>query len=70
MTSTAATEDDTSRILARPDIHRMVELHREWQKKRYTAGVYNTLGNIEFSKYYGWNWVEFLKAKKSAGYTY
>lgn len=67
------TEDDTFRVLARPDIHKMVVLHQDWQngeKHKSANGSYSSLKNIEFAKYYGWTWIEFLKAKKIAGYTY
>lgn len=67
------TEDDTFRILSRPSIHKMVVLHKEWVKKKSTRynGVYhqyNSMLNLEFAKYYGWGWVEYLKAKKESGY--
>ena len=63
------TEDDTFRILARPDIHKMVILHREWiQKERDRKGVYDSRKNITFCKHNGWQWIEFLREKKSAGY--
>lgn len=69
MTSTVGTEDDTFRILARPDIDKMVILHQECiLEHRDASGTYDQQKNIVFSKYYGWTWIEFLKAKKEAGY--
>ncbi len=60
------TEDDTFRILARPDIHAMVKLHIEW--KRYSRRPYNARLNIDFVKYYGWGWREFLDERRLHGY--
>jgi hypothetical protein len=69
-TSTAVTEDDTFRILARPDIHKMVILHTEWsQKQRALKDPFDTRKNIEFVKHHGWGWIEFLNAKKEKGYS-
>jgi hypothetical protein len=65
------TEDDTFRILARPSIHEMVELHRKWKIKHSRKdGSYNTVHNLSFVKHYGWTWFEYLRAKKEAGYTF
>jgi hypothetical protein len=60
------TEDDTFRILARPDIHEMVRLHAEYTKQWHAnnSGTYPTTENIRFAKHYGWNWVEFLDVKR------
>lgn len=66
--SMAMTEDDTFRILARPDIHKMYNLHKEWVQKHRKNGIYDQQKNITFAKYYGWTWFEYLKAKKAAGY--
>lgn len=64
-------EDDTFRVLARPDIEKMVELHREWvSARRSVNGVYDQQNNIKFAKYYGWTWIEYLKARREAGYTF
>lgn len=64
------TEDDTFRILARPNLDQMVELHAEfvygWRKKH--EGIYPTILNISFMRQHGWTWPEFLRAKKAAGY--
>ncbi len=63
------TEDDTFRILARPNIDKMVELHWEWKMKITDEGKpFNSSWNIPFMKYHGWTWMEFLRAKKDAGY--
>lgn len=68
-TETGKSEDDLFRVLARPDIEKMVTLHAEWvQSHRDFTGTYNQTKNIEFARYYGWTWTEFLKAKKEAGY--
>lgn len=65
-----STEDDTFRILARPNIDKMVVLHREWvAEHRKSNGTYDQQQNIQFAKYYGWTWITFLKAKKEAGYS-
>lgn len=62
-------EDDLFRVLARPDIEKMVILHADWiHSHRDCTGTYNQTKNIEFARYYGWTWIEFLKAKKEAGY--
>lgn len=67
--TTGRTEDDTFRVLARPNIEKMVELHPEWVSERRSAdGIYDQRHNIAFARYYGWTWIEFLKAKKEAGY--
>jgi len=64
------TEDDTFRILSRPSIHQMVSLHVEWKKKHQRRdGTYNSTHNLRFAKHYGWGWIEYLRAKKEAGYT-
>ncbi len=60
------TEDDTCRVLARPDIHEMVRLYNDYKKSRNVE--YSSLDNIRFAKYYGWGWLEFLTAKNAAGY--
>jgi len=63
------TEDDTFRILARPDIHEMVRLHWAWVKSITDEGKkFNSSWNITFMKSHGWTWLEFLRTKKSAGY--
>lgn len=59
------TEDDTFRILARPNIDKMSELHFDWKRKITDEGKpFNNMWNIEFMKYHGWTWTEFLRAKK------
>jgi hypothetical protein len=64
------TEDDTFRILARPNIDKMVDLHFAWRKKIISEGnLFNSSWNIPFMKYHGWTWTEFLIAKRNAGYT-
>ena len=66
------TEDDTFRVLARPDIHKMVVIYRNnrlnWEKKNDTT--YPSTQNIVICKHYGWGWIEFLVAKKNAGYSW
>lgn len=62
------TEDDTFRILARPDIHAMVTLHRQWILAHRKNHRYDQQHNIKFAKHYGWTWIEFIKARKEAGY--
>jgi hypothetical protein len=63
------TEDDTFRVLARPDIHKMVILHREWvQLHRGEDGTYDQQKNIKFARHYGWTWIEYLRARKEEGY--
>jgi hypothetical protein len=67
------TEDDTFRVLARPDIHTMVKLHQQYKvncRRGQPDQPYPSTKNISFCKYYGWDWVEFLIAKKEAGYSY
>lgn len=65
-----STEDDTFRVLARPNIEQMVELHFHWKKKITDKDkIFNSSLNISFMKYYGWTWLEFLRAKKDAGYS-
>lgn len=69
MSSNEYTEDDTFRVLARPNIHQMVELHFAWKRKITDGGKdFNSMWNIPFMKHYGWTWMEFLRAKKDAGY--
>ncbi len=64
------TEDDTFRILARPNIHKMVEMHNTWKiKVGKEHNVFNSMWNVSFMKYHGWTWVEFLREKKNAGYS-
>lgn len=63
------TEDDTFRVLARPNIHEMVELHITWKRSITDEGkTFNSMWNISFMKYHGWGWIEYLIAKKAAGY--
>lgn len=62
------TEEDTVRILCRPDIHRMVELYQIHKIERYSVEDYSSLNNIKFAKKHGWNWLQFLREKKKAGY--
>jgi hypothetical protein len=62
------TEEDTFNALRRPNIHEMVSLYHRWIFSNY-PGHKNTLHNIEFPKAHGWEWIEFLEAKKAAGYT-
>lgn len=61
-------EDDTFRILSRPDIHEMVKIYTEFKKDH--VGVYDTRWNIELVRKYKWDWIEFLVAKKAAGYVF
>lgn len=69
MSENVYTEDDTFRILARPNIHEMFELHIVWKRKFTDEGItFNSMWNIGFMKHYGWGWEEFLRAKKEAGY--
>lgn len=69
--TTNYTEEDTFRVLARPDVHVMFNLHREWKRKLAEDGTdFNSMWNISFMKYHGWTWVEFLRAKNDAGYSY
>ena len=69
LTGAEMTEDETFRILARPNIDRMVELHFIWKRKITDEGMaFNSSWNISFMKHHGWTWTEFLRAKKDAGY--
>lgn len=62
------TEDDTFRVLARPDIHEMYRLLSIHSRKWTDEGkLYPTPENIRFCKYYGWGWIEYLRAKRQAG---
>lgn len=62
-------EDDVFRILSKPDIHRMVVLHRKWVSDNQGAeGKYDQRKNIDFAVRYGWDWIEYLIARKIAGY--
>jgi hypothetical protein len=63
------TEDDTFRVLARPKLEQMMELHAAWKRKIHEDGAeFNTTWNIAFMKHHGWTWVEYLTAKHHAGY--
>ena len=72
MPPTLNTEDDLFRILKRPDIHAMVVLHRDWVRDHRDAGggIYDQRKNLELVKLYGWDWIEFLKARHEAGYSF
>jgi hypothetical protein len=62
------TEDDTFRVLARPNIHEMARMYAAWKKSEQAMGTFNTLKNIGFMKYYGWRWSDFLRERSAAGY--
>lgn len=59
------TEDDTFRILARPDVHELMTLYQKNMKKRGSA--YTSIENVSFCKYHGWRWREFLQEARAAG---
>lgn len=63
------TEDDTARVLSRPDIHEMEKLYRDFCFS-INYGKYNSLDNITFAKSYKWCWLEFLIARKKEGYVW
>lgn len=63
------TEDDTFRVLSRPNIHEMIYLHQQW-RNTFANNSFDSRWNINFLEKHGWDWVEFLKAKKAAGYTF
>lgn len=64
-----STEDDTFRILARPDVHKMHQLHQDWKSMHTdSTGKYDQQKNVVFARYYGWTWIEYLTARKEAGY--
>jgi hypothetical protein len=60
------TEDDTFRILARPSVHEMVRL--DGQRTRMKP--YCAISNIVWAKEHGWQWGEYQRARKAAGYNY
>lgn len=56
MSEKVYTEDDTFRILARPNIDKMVELHVMWKRKITDEGLtFNSSRNISFMKHHGWS---------------
>jgi hypothetical protein len=63
----AVTEDDTFRMLARPGIHEMVDLYVKWERVHV---VECSLERLAWSKHYGWQWGELVRAAKRAGYNY
>lgn len=61
------TEDDTFNRLCRPSVHEMVSMYQQWHMDNY-PGMRDTRTNLEFARVHNWDWLEFLIAKKAAGY--
>lgn len=57
------TEDELFKVLSRPGIHEMVSIFSEWD-----ASNNSSINRLAFMKEFKWDWVEFLIAKKAAGY--
>lgn len=62
-----ASEEDTFNRLRRPSLAEMENLYQE-RKRTYVYVVQSSFENIDFAKKHGWDWLEFLKARKNAGY--
>ena len=65
--NSSMTEDDTFERLRRPTIHEMVAMYHQWMFDNY-PGTKDTRKNIVFAKTHNWDWLEYLIAKKEAGY--
>lgn len=50
-------EDDTFRILNRPNFSEIRDMYFAW-KNSYSQSSYQ---NINFMKYYGWSWAEYAR---------
>lgn len=62
------TEEDTFNRLRRPSIHEMVSMYDKWMFDNYPENR-DTRKNLEFARVHNWDWLEYLLAKKAAGYT-
>lgn len=59
-------EERCFRILARPPINEMIEIHAKWQKSITDNGMpFNSIRNIGFMIEHGWTWIEFVYARKA-----
>lgn len=71
MSENIYTEDDTFNRLRRCDVNEMVRLLAEHERswRRAHDGAYPTTQNIYITNLHGWNWGEFLHAKRAGNPT-
>jgi hypothetical protein len=56
------TEEDTFRVLARPSLEEMRDIHAAWWSNLPNK---DSSLRISFMKSYGWTWLEFMRERHS-----